>query len=155
MIGIPLLQLSTEYLGTRDAGRLLSKAIVLLIGLPRMYDQFAFSITTTNTVSMCRGPGASGTGGRLPSTASALLARIVMPAAVRTVTMTRAAIRILKDMERVSRAPRAGSSPSDQEGPSEDEATSFSDQPRLQSASWTARWGRPFRIGDASWASWS
>jgi len=34
MIGIPLLQLSTEYLGTRDAGRLLSKAIVLLIGLP-------------------------------------------------------------------------------------------------------------------------
>jgi len=34
MIGFPLLQLGTEYLGTHDAGRLLSKAIVLSIGLP-------------------------------------------------------------------------------------------------------------------------
>jgi len=34
MAGIALLQLSTEYLGTHDAGRFLSKAIVLLIGLP-------------------------------------------------------------------------------------------------------------------------
>ena len=34
MVGIPLLQLASEYLGTRDAGRFLSKAIVLLIGLP-------------------------------------------------------------------------------------------------------------------------
>ncbi len=34
MAGIALLQLSTEYLGTHDAGRFLSKAITLLIGLP-------------------------------------------------------------------------------------------------------------------------
>jgi signal transduction histidine kinase len=34
MAGIALLQLATEYLGTRDAGRFLSKAITLLIGLP-------------------------------------------------------------------------------------------------------------------------
>src|SRR5216684_3831977 len=34
MAAIALLQLATEYLGTRDAGRFLSKAIVLLVGLP-------------------------------------------------------------------------------------------------------------------------
>ncbi len=34
MAGIALLQLTTEYLGTHDAGRFLSKAIALLIGLP-------------------------------------------------------------------------------------------------------------------------
>ena len=34
MAGIALLQLATEYLGTRDAGRFLSKTIVLLVGLP-------------------------------------------------------------------------------------------------------------------------
>jgi signal transduction histidine kinase len=34
MAGVALLQLSTEYLGTHDAGRFLSKAIALLVGLP-------------------------------------------------------------------------------------------------------------------------
>jgi len=34
MAGIAILQLTTEYLGTRDHGRFLSKAITLLIGLP-------------------------------------------------------------------------------------------------------------------------
>jgi signal transduction histidine kinase len=34
MAGIALLQLATEYLGTRDAGRFLSKAMALLVGLP-------------------------------------------------------------------------------------------------------------------------
>jgi signal transduction histidine kinase len=34
MAGIALLQLTTEYLGTRDVGRFLSKGIVLLVGLP-------------------------------------------------------------------------------------------------------------------------
>jgi signal transduction histidine kinase len=34
MAGIVLLQLTTEYLGTRDVGRFLSKAITLLVGLP-------------------------------------------------------------------------------------------------------------------------
>jgi len=34
MVGILLLQLVTEYIGTHDAGRLLSKAVALLIGLP-------------------------------------------------------------------------------------------------------------------------
>jgi signal transduction histidine kinase len=32
--GIALLQLATEYLGTRDAGRFFSKALALLVGLP-------------------------------------------------------------------------------------------------------------------------
>ena len=34
MASIALLQLATEYLGTRDASRFLSKAIALLVGLP-------------------------------------------------------------------------------------------------------------------------
>ncbi|HYR55945.1 MAG TPA: hypothetical protein VEM39_07495, partial [Myxococcaceae bacterium] len=34
MAGIALLQLTTEYLGTHDSGRFLSKAITLLVGLP-------------------------------------------------------------------------------------------------------------------------
>jgi signal transduction histidine kinase len=34
MAAIALLQLGTEYLGTRDSGRFLSKATVLLVGLP-------------------------------------------------------------------------------------------------------------------------
>jgi signal transduction histidine kinase len=34
MVGIALLQLATEYLGTHDAGRFLSKGIALLVGLP-------------------------------------------------------------------------------------------------------------------------
>ena len=34
MAGILLLQLATEYLGTRDVGRFLSKSITLMVGLP-------------------------------------------------------------------------------------------------------------------------
>src|SRR2546425_13310820 len=34
MTGIALLQLGTEYFGTRDASRFLSKAMALLVGLP-------------------------------------------------------------------------------------------------------------------------
>src|SRR5690349_9880600 len=34
MAGIALLQLATEYLGTRDAGHFFSKAVTLLVGLP-------------------------------------------------------------------------------------------------------------------------
>src|SRR5215470_14427218 len=34
MVGVALLQLSSEYLGTRDVGRFLSKALVLTTGLP-------------------------------------------------------------------------------------------------------------------------
>ena len=43
MVVIPLLQLGSEYLGTRDAGRFLSKAIVLLIGLPLLV-AWAFAV---------------------------------------------------------------------------------------------------------------
>ena len=34
MAGVAVLQLATEYLGTRDPSRLVSKSIALLIGLP-------------------------------------------------------------------------------------------------------------------------
>jgi len=43
MAGIALLQLATEYLGTRDASRFLSKAIALLVGLPLLI-VWAFAI---------------------------------------------------------------------------------------------------------------
>ncbi|MFL5309528.1 MAG: sensor histidine kinase [Myxococcales bacterium] len=36
MAGVALLQLATEYLGTRDPSRLVSKSIALLVGLPLM-----------------------------------------------------------------------------------------------------------------------
>jgi LytS/YehU family sensor histidine kinase len=44
MAGIALLQLATEYLGTRDAGRFVSKAIALLIGLPLLI-LWAFAVS--------------------------------------------------------------------------------------------------------------
>jgi signal transduction histidine kinase len=44
MASIALLQLSTEYLGTHDRGRFLSKALVLLVGLPLLI-AWAFAIS--------------------------------------------------------------------------------------------------------------
>jgi hypothetical protein len=43
MASIALLQLSTEYLGTRDLGRFLSKSVALLIGLPLLVG-WAFAV---------------------------------------------------------------------------------------------------------------
>jgi hypothetical protein len=88
-----------------------------------MSDQFAFSITTTKTVWMCRGPGASATGARSPCVQGSG-ARVDEHA---NESNEHATIRTLDDMERVSSMRRAESTPSDERGPSVDEATSFSD----------------------------
>jgi hypothetical protein len=45
MVSIALLQLATEYLGTHDRGRFLSKALVLLVGLPLLI-VWAFAVSS-------------------------------------------------------------------------------------------------------------
>jgi hypothetical protein len=44
MVGIAVLQLATEYLGAHDAGRLLSKVLTLLVGLPLLI-VWAFAVS--------------------------------------------------------------------------------------------------------------
>src|SRR6267143_605407 len=72
---------------------------------------------------MCRGPGASATGARSPCEQGSG-ARVDEHA---NESNEHATIRTLDDMERVSSMRRAESTPSDERGPSLDEATSFSD----------------------------